>query len=129
MLASVGWPRSGAAVKVVDAEGKSVPTCEIGEVIVRTGALMQGYWKNESATADTLRVGWLWNGNMSSFDTSGMLTLRDRCHCTLINQILRFQGILEHFCTLNYNISTGCSLQDLTPFERFQIASARIRSA
>ena len=51
------------------------------------------------------------------------------CHCTLINQILRFQGILEQFCTLNCNISTGCSLQDLTPFERFQISSARIRSA
>jgi len=54
---------------------------------------------------------------------------KQRCHCTLINQILRFQGILEQFCTLNCNISTGCSLQDLTPFERFQISSARIRSA
>lgn len=51
------------------------------------------------------------------------------CHCTLINQILRVQGILGHFCTLNYNISTGCSLQDLTPLERVQIASARASNA
>ena len=53
----------------------------------------------------------------------------DSCHCTLINQNLQVQGILGHFCTLNYNISTGCSLQDLTPLERVQIASARASNA
>ena len=51
------------------------------------------------------------------------------CHCALINQILRIQGILGHFCTLNCNISTGSTLQDLTLLERLQIASARVRSA
>ena len=51
------------------------------------------------------------------------------CHCTLINQILRIQHILGYFCTLNCNISTGPALQDLNPSERFQIASARVRSA
>ena len=30
------------------------------------------------------------------------------CQCTLINQILRIRSILQRFCTLNYNISTGC---------------------
>ena len=52
-----------------------------------------------------------------------------RCHCTLFNQILRIQLILGRFCTLNYNISTGFTPQDLTPSELFQIASARVRSA
>ncbi len=51
-----------------------------------------------------------------------------RCHCTLINQILRIQGILGRFCTLNYNISTGNTRQCSVPLERFQIASARVRS-
>ncbi|GLQ28812.1 DEAD/DEAH box helicase [Sulfitobacter pacificus] len=75
------------------------------------------------------------NGELEGYPESwreernGVERLRSYCHCTLINQILRFQGILEQFCTLNCNISTGCSLQDLTPFERFQISSARIRSA
>lgn len=77
-LASVGWPRSGAEVKVADADGKPVPTGEIGEVIVRGGVVMQGYWNNEAATADAIRDGWLWTGDMGSFDASGTLTLRDR---------------------------------------------------
>ena len=51
------------------------------------------------------------------------------CHCTLINQILRIQGILGRFCTLNYNISTGNTRQCSIPLERLQIASARVRSA
>ena len=51
------------------------------------------------------------------------------CHCTPINQNLWVHGILGHFCTLNYNIFTGCSLQDLTPLERVQIASARASNA
>ena len=51
------------------------------------------------------------------------------CHCTLFNQIQRIQLILGRFCTLNYNISTGFTPQDLTPSELFQIASARVRSA
>ena len=55
--------------------------------------------------------------------------LEDLCHCTLFNQILRIQRILGRFCTLNSNISTGSTPQDLTSPELFQIASARVRSA
>ncbi|WP_230383146.1 hypothetical protein [Paracoccus shanxieyensis] len=51
------------------------------------------------------------------------------CHCTLINQILRLRSILGRFYTLNYNTSTGNTLQCSMPLERFQIASARARSA
>jgi|GEM_PF-5518803 len=55
--------------------------------------------------------------------------LKHSCHCALINQILRIQGIWGHFCTLNYNISTGSTPQDLTLLESLQIASARVSSA
>ncbi|MFV1589905.1 nucleotidyl transferase AbiEii/AbiGii toxin family protein [Phaeobacter sp. JH20_39] len=51
------------------------------------------------------------------------------CHCTLINQNLRVGRLFGGFCTLNYNISTGNTLQYSTPLESFQIASARVRSA
>lgn len=53
----------------------------------------------------------------------------DSCHCTLINQILRLRSIFGRFYTLNYNTSTGNTLQCSMPLERFQIASARARSA
>ena len=42
-------------------------------------------------------------------------TWQCRCHCTLINHILRFQGLLVQFCTLNCNISTGNTLQYASP--------------
>lgn len=50
---------------------------------------------------------------------------RPSCHCALVNQNLRIQSILGRFCTPNCNTSTGPTLQDLTPLERLQIASAR----
>ena len=39
---------------------------------------MSGYWNNPKATADALRDGWLYTGDMGSFDNRGYLTLRDR---------------------------------------------------
>ena len=39
---------------------------------------MSGYWNNPGATADTLKDGWMYTGDMGSFDARGYLTLRDR---------------------------------------------------
>ncbi len=57
-LASCGYPRSGVLVRVVDEDDRDVPPGEIGEVITRSDCVMDGYWQNPEANAETLR-GWL----------------------------------------------------------------------
>ena len=77
-LQSVGFPRTDVEVRVVDEDGRSLPIDEIGEVVVRGDVVMSGYWNNDAATAETIRGGWLYTGDMGSFDEDGCLTLRDR---------------------------------------------------
>jgi acyl-CoA synthetase (AMP-forming)/AMP-acid ligase II len=78
LLGSVGWPRSGVEVRVVDEHGASLPPGELGEVAVRGDVVMAGYWNNPPATADALRDGWLRTGDVGALDARGALTLRDR---------------------------------------------------
>ena len=63
---------------MVDADGHALPSGDIGEIVCRGDVVMSGYWNNPKATAETLRDGWLYTGDMGSFDDRGYLTLRDR---------------------------------------------------
>ena len=82
---SVGLPRTDVEVLVVDDDGLALPVGEIGEVVVRGGVVMAGYWNQPEATAETLRGGWLHTGDMGSFDDEGYLTLRDRSKDLIIS--------------------------------------------
>lgn len=84
-LASCGYPRSGVLVRVVDEDDRDVPTGEIGEVITRSDCVMDGYWENSRANAETLRGGWLHTGDLGSLDDDGLLTLRDRSKDVIIS--------------------------------------------
>jgi len=85
VLGSVGWPRTGVEVRVVDADGRDVPVGETGEIVCRGDVVMVGYWNNPQASAEALRDGWLWTGDMGSFDERGCLTLRDRSKDVVIS--------------------------------------------
>jgi len=84
-LASVGVAQSLVEVRVTDSDGNPVPDGEIGEVLVRGPSVMLGYWKNPEATANTIRDGWLYTGDMGSFDEDGFLTLKDRSKDVIIS--------------------------------------------
>jgi long-chain acyl-CoA synthetase len=77
-VTSVGLPHSVVEVTVRDEEGRALPAGEAGEVCVRGDVVMSGYWNNPAATAAALRDGWLWTGDVGSFDEDGFLTLKDR---------------------------------------------------
>ena len=85
VLGSVGWPRSGVEVQVIDAQGAQVPVGEVGEIVCRGDVVMAGYWRNPAATAQALKGGWLHTGDMGSFDAHGCLTLRDRSKDVVIS--------------------------------------------
>jgi len=77
-LSSCGTARTGVDVRVVDEQGRVLSIGEPGEVITRSDTVMTGYWGNEKATANALRDGWLWTGDVGAFDDKGYLTLKDR---------------------------------------------------
>ena len=85
ILGSVGWPRTGVEVAVVDDHDLPVPIDEVGEVVCRGDVVMSGYWNNPGASADALRGGWLHTGDLGSLNAHGYLTLRDRSKDVVIS--------------------------------------------
>ena len=63
---------------VVDESGAHIPTGEVGELIVRGPGVMKCYYRNEQATAETLKDGWLYTGDMAKLDEDGFIYLVDR---------------------------------------------------
>jgi long-chain acyl-CoA synthetase len=84
-LASVGVAQSLVEVRVVDGEGRDLPRGETGEVVVRGEPVMAGYWNNAAASAQALRDGWLWTGDLGAMDGEGFLTLKDRSKDVIIS--------------------------------------------
>ena len=85
ILGSVGRARSGMEVAVLRDDDTPAAVAEIGEIVCRGDVVMTGYWRNPSATDETLRDGWLRTGDMGSFDTRGYLTLHDRSKDVVIS--------------------------------------------
>ncbi len=77
---SVGVPPTNVAVRIVDiATGtKTLKQGEIGEIIIKAPQLMQGYWKRPEETAETLRDGWLYTGDIGYMDEDSFLFLTSR---------------------------------------------------
>jgi long-chain acyl-CoA synthetase len=84
-LASVGVPRTGVEVRVVDPNGSDVAPGEIGEVIARSDVRMSGYWRNPDATSQAIRGDWLYTGDLGAMSLDGFLTLKDRSKDLIIS--------------------------------------------
>ena len=77
-LHTVGRPRAGIELAIRDEAGHDLPDGEIGEVCLRSGAVMAGYWRDPDATAATLVDGWLRTGDLGVVDPQGCLRLAGR---------------------------------------------------
>ena len=75
---SIGTPVEGVEMRVVDSEGAGLPVGEIGEIVVRGHNVMKGYWRNPSATAETITGGWLRTGDLAKVDEDGYFYIVDR---------------------------------------------------
>ncbi|MGG0654945.1 long-chain-fatty-acid--CoA ligase [Rummeliibacillus pycnus] len=80
LKAKAGTPMIGTKVKVVDELGDEVPHdgVTVGEVIVRGNGVMKGYWKNEQATINSIKDGWLHTGDVGHIDEKGYVAITDR---------------------------------------------------
>jgi long-chain acyl-CoA synthetase len=75
---SIGRPVPGVEVTVQDEAGAILPAGETGEICVRGGNVMMGYWKQPGETARALRHGWLLTGDVGHQDREGYFYITDR---------------------------------------------------
>lgn len=88
-LASIKFGSSGKLVKylelkIVDESDKELAVGEKGEIIVKGENVMLGYWKNPQATAETIKDGWLYTGDMGYMDKDGFLYVLGRFKSLLV---------------------------------------------
>jgi long-chain acyl-CoA synthetase len=83
-LTSVGKEAIGVEVRVADERGAELPPGQVGEVIARGKNIFSGYYGDPGFSAEVLRNGWLYTGDVASFDEEGYLYLLDRKRDTLM---------------------------------------------
>lgn len=79
-VGSIGVPLPGTEARIVDAEtGEGgLPPGQVGELIVKGPQVMQGYWQKPDATAEMIRDGWLYTGDLARMDTDGFFFIEGR---------------------------------------------------
>lgn len=77
---SVGIGMPSTEYKIVDVGNgtEEVPVGELGEIIIKGPQVMKGYWNMPEETANTLRDGWLYTGDIGKVDEDGYLYIVDR---------------------------------------------------
>ncbi len=83
-LGSSGVLVNNMDLKIVDDERIELPLGQKGEIVIRGGNVMHGYWKNESATKEAIKDGWLYTGDMGYMDGDGFLYVMGRFKSLLI---------------------------------------------
>ena len=78
VLASCGRPCPGVQVRIVDVDDRDVALGDVGEIVVKSKSLMQEYWKKPDETANAIKNGWLYTGDLGYYDETGNIYLVDR---------------------------------------------------
>jgi len=84
-LGSSGSIFKNLDLKICDEDGRELPVGEKGEIIIHGENVMKGYWKNEKATSETIRNGWLHTGDIGYVDKDGFLYVLGRLKSLLIS--------------------------------------------
>ena len=77
-LQSVGRPLAGVELRIVDEDGATLPPHEVGEIVCRSPMMFHGYLNDAKATAEVLRDGWYYGGDLGHIDEDGYLYVVDR---------------------------------------------------
>ena len=75
---SIGIPIPGVVAKIVDEEGRELPRGSVGELVLQGENIMKGYYKDEEATAQVIKEGWLYTSDLGRMDEDGYIFLTGR---------------------------------------------------
>src|SRR6266851_8118258 len=78
VIGSVGRPLKGVEAQIIDPQASDDSSPASGEIILRGPIVMKGYWNRPDATADVLKDGWLYTGDLGYLDTHGNLFITGR---------------------------------------------------
>ena len=81
---SSGWIAPSVECTIRRPDGSICAVGETGEIVIRGGNVMKGYFKNPEASAQALRDGWLWSGDLAYYDEDGFLVVVGREKALLI---------------------------------------------
>ena len=86
-LASCGREGFVTELKLVDQDGHTIPrdSRTPGEIVIRSEANMVGYWRREDLTQATIRDGWMWTGDIATWDEDGYVFIVDRAKDMIIS--------------------------------------------
>jgi len=85
-MGTSGKVLEGIRCKICDDEGRDLAQGQKGEILIQGDNVMKGYYKNESATAETLKNGWLHTGDLGYLDQDGFLVVVGRAKALLISE-------------------------------------------
>jgi long-chain acyl-CoA synthetase len=77
-IESVGRPTPWLEVKIFDDQDKELPMGSIGEIVMKSWVVTEGYYKEPEATALAIRNGWFHTGDLGKFDAEGYLYIVGR---------------------------------------------------
>ena len=103
-LGSSGYLVNNMEMTIRDDKGNLLPVGEKGEIVIKGENVMAGYWKNQEATASTVKNGWLFTGDLGCMDADGFLYVFGRFKSLLIGsdgEKYSPEGIEESMVTLS----------------------------
>lgn len=116
-------------LKICDEKGNELPMGEKGEIVIRGGNVMKGYWKNEKSTAETIREGWLYTGDLGYMSEQGLLYVLGRFKSLLIaedGEKFSPEGIEEAIVELSPYIDYCVLYNNQSPYTSGLIVPNRI---
>jgi len=118
-LGSSGYLVKNMEMTIRDEKGNILPVGQKGEMVIKGENVMAGYWKNPESTANTIKDGWLYTGDLGALDKDGYLYVYGRFKSLLIGgdgEKYSPEGIEESMVTLSPYIDQALLYNNQSPY-------------
>ncbi|MFK0294872.1 AMP-binding protein [Streptomyces sp. NPDC090442] len=128
-LAVCGHPVPGVSVQITDEEGRALGDREVGEICVRSPALMEGYWAEPEATARVVRDGWLRTGDLGYRMADGLVVCGRIKDMIIVGGRNLYPEDYEHVAVKVEGVRPVCAAFAVPGTERMIVAVEPVKGA